>query len=164
MNHCRLFNAKSSLYIYIKYIRFGLVYLYFYDVSTIGGYLIPNPFLYRQTVLFQTIQFSISTQFSSLWPIESTLSGASTPGQSGPGCDWNKGVLCMPGSLTFRLVSVISRTLVREVLLLCRDAVSGPTAVWHSIHAIHNYHWSKHINKERNILKNKYFLYKINAV
>ena len=23
MNHCRLFNAKSSLYIYIKYIGFG---------------------------------------------------------------------------------------------------------------------------------------------
>ena len=25
INHCGLFNAKSSLYIYIKYIRFGLV-------------------------------------------------------------------------------------------------------------------------------------------
>ena len=24
INHCRLFNAKSSLYIYIKYIGFGL--------------------------------------------------------------------------------------------------------------------------------------------
>ena len=35
-------------------------------------------------VLFQTIQFSISTQFSSIWPIERTLSGASTPGQNRP--------------------------------------------------------------------------------
>ena len=33
----------------------------FYDISTFVGYLMPNPFLYKQTVLFQTIQFSIST-------------------------------------------------------------------------------------------------------
>ena len=38
INHCRLFNAKSSLYIYVKYIRFGLVG--FYGISTIVGYLI----------------------------------------------------------------------------------------------------------------------------
>ena len=41
INYCRLFNAKSSLYIYIKYIWFGLVG--FYGISTIVGYLIPNP-------------------------------------------------------------------------------------------------------------------------
>ena len=41
VNHCRLFNAKSSLYIYIKYIWFGLVG--FYGISTIVGYLMPNP-------------------------------------------------------------------------------------------------------------------------
>ena len=42
INHCRLFNAKSSLYIYIiKYIWFGLVG--FYGISTIVGYLTPNP-------------------------------------------------------------------------------------------------------------------------
>ena len=41
INHCRLFNAKSSLYIYIKYIGFCLVG--FYGISTIVGYLIPNP-------------------------------------------------------------------------------------------------------------------------
>ena len=44
INHCRLFNAKSSLYIYIKYIGFGLVG--FYGISTIVGYLLSNPFLY----------------------------------------------------------------------------------------------------------------------
>ena len=43
--------------------------------------------------LFQTIQFSISTQFSSIWPIDWTLSGATTTGQSGPGSDGNKGIL-----------------------------------------------------------------------
>ena len=36
INHCRLFNAKSYLYIYIKYIWFGLVG--FYGISTIVGY------------------------------------------------------------------------------------------------------------------------------
>ena len=40
INHCRLFNAKFSLYIYIKYILFGLVG--FYGISTIVGYLMPN--------------------------------------------------------------------------------------------------------------------------
>ena len=39
--YCRLFSAKSSLYVYIKYIRFGLVG--FYDISTIVGYLVQNP-------------------------------------------------------------------------------------------------------------------------
>ena len=41
ISHCRLFNVKSSLYIYIKYIGFGLVG--FYGISTIVGYLMPNP-------------------------------------------------------------------------------------------------------------------------
>ena len=40
MAYCRLFNAKSSLYIYIKYVGFGLVG--FYGISTIVGYLMPN--------------------------------------------------------------------------------------------------------------------------
>ena len=61
INPCKLFNAKSSLYIYIKYIGFGLVG--FYGISTIVGYFMPNPFLYISTVLFQTIRFSINAQF-----------------------------------------------------------------------------------------------------
>ena len=36
---------------------------------------------FSQTVLIQTIQFSISMQFSSIWPTDRTLSGATTPGQ-----------------------------------------------------------------------------------
>ena len=69
INHCRLFNAKSSLYIYVNYIWFDLVWFYdissivgywiffmhiyikyfwfgfvwFYGISTIAGYLMPNP-------------------------------------------------------------------------------------------------------------------------
>ena len=68
----------------------GLVW--FHGISTIVGYLMPNPFLYIltvmfqaiqfsisivfgytqlnvKTVLFQAIQFSISTQFSPIWSI-----------------------------------------------------------------------------------------------
>ena len=40
-NHCRVFNTKPFLYLYIKYIGFGLVW--FYGISTIVGYLRPNP-------------------------------------------------------------------------------------------------------------------------
>ena len=78
-----------------------------------------------KTVLFQTIQFSISMQFSSIWLIERTLSGAITLGQNEPGNDGNEGVLRIPKSwnLTIMLFSVISRTLIGGVLLLCRVAV-----------------------------------------
>ena len=44
LNYCTLFNAKSSLYTYIKYIRFGLVW--FYGKLAIVGYLMPNHLLY----------------------------------------------------------------------------------------------------------------------
>ena len=43
INHGRLFNAKSSLYICIKYIWFGLVG--FYGKSTLEGYLKQNIFI-----------------------------------------------------------------------------------------------------------------------
>ena len=41
INHRRLFNARSSLYIYIKYILFDLVA--FYEISNIISYLMANP-------------------------------------------------------------------------------------------------------------------------
>ena len=47
-------------------------------------------------LVFQTIQFSISLQFSSIWPIDRTLSGATTPGQSGHGSDGNEGMSYIP--------------------------------------------------------------------
>ena len=46
-----------------------------------------------KTVLFQTIKFSISTQSNSLWPIDRTLSGTTTLGQSELGSNINEGVL-----------------------------------------------------------------------
>ena len=54
---------------------------------------------------FQVIQFSINTQFSSIWPIDRTLSDATTLGQSGPGSDSNEGVLCIPQSSSITGIS-----------------------------------------------------------
>ena len=51
-----------------------------------------------KTVPFQTIQFRVSMQFCSIWPIDWTLSGATIPGQSGTGSDGNEGVLHIPQS------------------------------------------------------------------
>ena len=70
-----------------------------------------------KTVLCQTIQFSISTQFSSIWPIDRTLSDATTPGQGGPESYGNEWVLRIPqGScitgIHHHVFSVINRTLV----------------------------------------------------
>ena len=56
INPRRLFNTKSSSYISIKYIWFGFVW--FYGISTLVGYLIPNP-LYRYLLKtwFGLVQF-----------------------------------------------------------------------------------------------------------
>ena len=51
-----------------------------------------------KTVLFQTIQFSISMQFSLIWPIDTTLSVATTLSQSGFQSNGNEGVLHIPQS------------------------------------------------------------------
>ena len=84
-----------------------------------------------RTVLFRVFQFSIDTQFSCISPTESTLSCATTPGQSGPGSDGNEGVLYIPPKhqhywkLTIWLFCVINRAFIwGGVLPLCRGAVS----------------------------------------
>ena len=51
-----------------------------------------------KTLLFQAIQFNISTMISPIWPIDKTLSGATTLGQIEPESDGNKEVLCIPQS------------------------------------------------------------------
>ena len=57
INHCRLFNAKSSLYIYIRYIWFGLVGLY--GISTIVGYLMPNPLYTYILDIYDLVSFCL---------------------------------------------------------------------------------------------------------
>ena len=46
-----------------------------------NGYTYPTPPLGQDMTQVQAIQFSISTQFSCIWHIDRTLSGATTPGQ-----------------------------------------------------------------------------------
>ena len=67
---------------------------------------------------------------SSIWPIDRTLSGATTLGLSGPGSDGNEGVLCIPQSSRITgaspsdcLMSYPGHSLEGRVLPLCKDAV-----------------------------------------
>ena len=53
---------------WVKYAGFFCLFIclfvWVHDISTFEGYLMPNPFLYKGTVLFETIQFNISIQFN----------------------------------------------------------------------------------------------------
>ena len=61
VNMLQLYCSGIFIYGCFSLIWFDLVW--FYGISTIVGHLMPSSFLYIWTVLFQTIQFSISTQF-----------------------------------------------------------------------------------------------------
>ena len=67
-NNWRIFNTKSSLYKHIKYIWFCLVcfgLVWFYGISTIIGYIIPNPFYtYILDIWFGLIWFMAYQQLS----------------------------------------------------------------------------------------------------
>ena len=71
-----------------------------------------------KTVQFNRFQFSISTLFSFIWPIDRTLSGATLLGQSGPGSDGNKVVLHFLQSFS------ITRTSTSDCLV---------SLTWHSL-------------------------------
>ena len=57
---------QPSLYIYIKYIRFGLVG--FYGLSTIVGYLMPNPFYTYILNIYDLVWLSFMA-YQPLWVI-----------------------------------------------------------------------------------------------
>ena len=64
----------------------------FYGISTIVGYLIPNPLLYLFVALFQTSHFNIFAQFSYIWHIDRYYHSWTHV----PGSDSNKGVISIP--------------------------------------------------------------------
>ena len=69
-----------------------------------------------KTVIFQTIQFCLSTQLSSIWLIDRTLSGTTTPEGTWERWQW-RGIPHSPKfqhywDLTITLFSVKTRTLV----------------------------------------------------
>ena len=55
-NHCRLFNTKFSAYKCIIYIGFVLVR--FYVISTIVGYLMPNPLYTYISNIYDLVWFA----------------------------------------------------------------------------------------------------------
>ena len=90
-----------------------------------------------KTFLFRAIQFSISMQFSSIWPIKRTLSRATTPGQSGTG---NEEVFHFPQS------SSITRTSPSDCLVSYpRQAFDGyyPSADVQSVYSIAPADWAR---------------------
>ena len=98
----------------------------------------------------------MSIQFSSNRPIERTLSGATTPSQSGPGSDGNKGVLKIPQSFSIngalpsdylvsypghsfeksypsaekQLSAVLNTHLPSKKIVLVRDSLSYDYQMW----------------------------------
>ena len=105
-----------------------------------------------QTVLFQAIQFGLSTQFSSIWPIDRTLSGAATPGQSGPGSEGNKGILRIYQSSSFTGISLLDFL----VLYLGHSLVkSYPSAEKQLVYSTASADWAT--NEERSGLKSSLF-------
>ena len=119
LNFFGSFNTELS-HFYKSFIQFSLVKVQIFVYTQ----------LKVKSVLFQTIQFSISTQISSIWPIDRTLLGVnySEPEWT---CEWWqwRGTAHSPNlqhykNLIIKLYCVISRTIVGEVLRLCRDAVS----------------------------------------
>ena len=65
-------------------------------------------------------------QFTSIWCIDRTLSGATTPGQSVPGSNGNEGMFCIHQSSSITETSPSKYTVhsLEKILLLCKDALS----------------------------------------
>ena len=57
---------------------------------------ITTKFQCQKQFFFQTFQFSINAQFSSIWPINRTLLGVTTQSLGGPGSDGNKRIIHIP--------------------------------------------------------------------
>ena len=66
MPKAKKLNMRAHTFPYTDTQVVGLLvgWLDFYGISTFVGYLTSNPFLFKLSVLFQIIQFSMSTQFN----------------------------------------------------------------------------------------------------
>ena len=77
-------------------------------------------FYFKQVNLTQVICLhSVKMSNNSIWPIDRTLSSATTPGQSGPGSNGNEGVHHIPknsrtGALPSDLFRVVFRTFIGD--------------------------------------------------
>ena len=101
-------SLEISIQLFISHFCFLVIVCLFvsHGISTFVSYLMSNPFYTKKQFYFKQFKFSISTQFSSIWPIDGTLSGATTAGQNGPGSDGKEGLLCIPQSSSITEVSL----------------------------------------------------------
>ena len=96
--HFTVSRVPISKTILFQTIQFSISTQFKFKDSLIVKTFLFQAIQFSQTVLTQTIQFSISMQFSSIQPIDRALSGATTPGQTGPESKGNEGVLRIPQS------------------------------------------------------------------
>ena len=92
------FNCKTFLFQAIQFSQTVLIQTIQFCISLVFVHIELNV----KTVLFLLIQFSISIHFSSIWPIDRTLSVATTRGLSGGGIYANEGVLRIPKAPVLR--------------------------------------------------------------
>ena len=109
---CRLFYVKLFVYIYI--------YIYVCVCVCVNEELVVTWWVFTACKMWN----------SSIWPIDRTLYGATSPGQSGSGSDGNEEVFHIPQSSSITedspsdcLVPYIRILVGRWVLPLCKDAV-----------------------------------------
>ena len=98
-------------------------------------------------------------RFNSIWPVDRTLSGVTTPSQSGPGTMSVKGFLHSSNfhhywNLTIRLFSVITRTLVGG-----GGGVSYPSAEVQAVHSTAVADWAKDIVINKFKLQSCYYVH-----
>ena len=132
----------NSIDLHFSFVLFLSIYLSIYLSILIQFFISMYSIRYQsfvytqlnyQTLLFQAIQLSHLFALSlmskrSIWPIDTTLSGATNPG---PECTWERwqwrGTSLSPKvrhywSLSMRLLCVINRKLVGGVLSVCTEA------------------------------------------
>ena len=69
---------------------------------------------------------------SFIWPIDRTLSGATTPGQSGPGSDW------IEGELSIRLSSGITEVSASDCLMSYSRLIGGVSYPYSEIQSVYS--------------------------
>ena len=97
--HCCHFARRNLLILGLKSV-YGILNLSV--VRSKADWAAESALSFPKTVLFPTIQISTSSQFRSIWSVDRTLSGATTPG---PSSDGNEGVLHIPQSFNITVTS-----------------------------------------------------------
>ena len=98
-------------------------------------------YIFTSSGFFQVIQYGINTQFNSIWPIDRTLSGATTPSLSGPRSDSKEMVLRIPQSPSINRTSPLD-CLVSWIGQSLRCRVYYPSAEKQSMYSTVSADWA----------------------